>query len=99
MPFGNFTKVGIFGRGASNALSADFLHSDTASLQSSPAWRMLGSGATHLPSGMMHGATDSVHCFKQTFAAATPLPHSYSRTLLLQHAYVEKALLLQTFAL
>merc|ERR1719188_603738 len=87
-PLGSCTNVGTLGIGASNAVSADLRQAATASLQSVPAWRIFGSGATHLPSGMMQGGTASVQDFKQTFAGA-PLPHSYSNTLLLQQAYVE----------
>merc|ERR1719281_2307576 len=62
-----------------------FCQSGSASRQSDPAWRMLGSGALYVfPEGMMHGGTDSVQLFRQMFAGALPqraLAESCPRTL------------------
>merc|ERR1719362_448219 len=68
---------------------ATFLRqSSTALLQSVPAVRIFGSGATNfLPFSMMQGGTVSVHFFRQTLAGA--LPQRRLRTSVLQQANVE----------
>merc|ERR1719440_362201 len=68
--------------------SAATYHFSTASLQSSPATRLVSGKTNFSASSMMQGGTDSEHFLRHTLAGALP-PHRMSKTLLWQQAFPE----------